>query len=160
MLVDFFYHLRAQQLPVSVKEYLTLLEALSKPLMTPSLEDFYFLARTTLVKDESLFDKFDRAFGSYFRKLENKVPGKKIPLDWLVKEFEKHLTPEQKAEIERLGWDRLMELFEERLKEQKERHAGGSKWIGTGGTSPFGNGGTNPEGIRVGGQSSGSRSAV
>lgn len=160
MLADFFYHLRAQQLPVSVKEYLTLLEALGKPLMNPSLEDFYYLARTTLVKDETLFDKFDRAFGSYFRKLESKVPSKKIPLDWLVKEFEKHLTPEQKAEIERLGWDRLMELFQERLNEQKERHAGGSKWIGTGGTSPFGNGGTNPEGIRVGGQSSGSRSAV
>jgi hypothetical protein len=160
MLVDFFYHLRAQQLPVSVKEYLTLLEALSQPLMNPSLEDFYFLARTTLVKDESLYDKFDRAFGSYYRSLESKVPSKKIPLDWLVKEFEKRLTPEQKAEIERLGWDKLMEMFKQRLDEQKERHAGGSKWIGTGGSSPFGNGGYHPEGIRVGGQSAGNRSAL
>ncbi|PHY05889.1 MAG: hypothetical protein CK528_12185 [Alcaligenaceae bacterium] len=161
MLVDFFYHLRTQKLKVSVKEYLTLLEALSTPLMPPTLEDFYFLARTTLVKDETLFDRFDRAFAGYYRSLEQILPpGKKIPLDWLVKELQKHLTPEQKAELEKHGLDKLLEMFKERLEEQQERHEGGSKWIGTGGTSPFGNGGFHPEGIRVGGASGGNRTAV
>ncbi|MCM0034772.1 MAG: hypothetical protein NBV66_03190 [Burkholderiaceae bacterium] len=160
MLVDFFYHLRTQKLLVSVKEYLTLLEALSSPIMPPKLEDFYYLARTTLIKDETLFDRFDRAFATYYRSLEQKLPaGKKIPLDWLVAELEKRLTPEQKAELEKHGWDKLMEMFKERLEEQKGRHQGGSKWIGTGGTSPFGNSGSHPEGIRVGG-TGGSRSAV
>lgn len=160
MLVDFFYHLRSQQLPVSVKEYLTLLQALGEPLMAPSLEDFYYLARTTLVKDEALFDRFDRAFGSYYRAQQKKLGGKEIPLDWLVKEFERRLTDEQKAEIEKHGWDKLMEMFKERLDEQQGRHAGGNRWIGTGGTSPFGNGGYHPEGIRVGGKSAGNRTAV
>lgn len=160
MLIDFFYHLRSNQLPVSVKEYLTLLDALREPLMTPSLEDFYYLAKTTLVKDESLFDRFDRAFGSYYRGLNAKLAGKEIPLDWLVKEFERRLTPEQKAELEKHGWDKLMEMFNERLNEQTERHAGGNRWIGTGGTSPFGNSGYHPEGIRVGGESAGNRTAV
>jgi len=160
MLIDFFYHLRSNQLPVSVKEYLTLLDALREPLMKPSLEDFYYLAKTTLVKDESLFDRFDRAFGSYYRGLNAKLAGKEIPLDWLVKEFERRLTPEQKAELEKHGWDKLMEMFNERLNEQTERHAGGNRWIGTGGTSPFGNSGYHPEGIRVGGESAGNRTAV
>mgnify|MGYP000314683071 CR=1 FL=1 len=160
MLIDFFYHLRANQLPVSVKEYLTLLEALRQPLMQPSLETFYHLAKTTLVKDESLFDRFDRAFGTYYRSLQAKLPNKEIPLDWLVKEFERRLTPEQKAELEKHGWDKLMEMFQERLNEQTERHAGGNRWIGTGGTSPFGHGGYHPEGIRVGGESAGNRTAV
>lgn len=160
MLADFFYHLRSHNLKVSVKEYLTLLEALSEPVMAPSLEDFYYLARTTLIKDESLFDRFDRAFGSYYRNLQAKLPGKEIPLDWLVKEFERRLTAEQKAELEKHGWDKLMEMFQERLNEQNERHAGGNRWIGTGGTSPFGNGGYHPEGIRVGGKSAGNHTAV
>jgi len=160
MLIDFFYHLRANQLPVSVKEYLTLLEALRQPLMQPSLETFYHLAKTTLVKDESLFDRFDRAFGTYYRSLQAKLPNKEIPIDWLVKEFERRLTPEQKAELEKHGWDKLMEMFQERLNEQTERHAGGNRWIGTGGTSPFGHGGYHPEGIRVGGESGGNRTAV
>ena len=160
MLVDFFYHLRSQKLLVSVKEYLTLLEALSSPIMPPTLEDFYFLSRTTLIKDETLFDRFDRAFATYYRSLEQKLPpGKKIPLDWLISKLEKNLTPEQKAKLEKHGWDKLMEMFKERLEEQKTRHEGGNKWIGTGGTSPFGNGGVNPEGIRVGG-SGGGRSAI
>lgn len=160
MLVDFFYHLRSQKLLVSVKEYLTLLEALSSPIMPPTLEDFYFLSRTTLIKDETLFDRFDRAFATYYRSLEQKLPsGKKIPLDWLISKLEKNLTPEQKAKLEKHGWDKLMEMFKERLEEQKARHEGGNKWIGTGGTSPFGNGGANPEGIRVGG-SGGGRSAI
>ena len=160
MLVDFFYHLRSQKLLVSVKEYLTLLEALSSPIMPPTLEDFYFLSRTTLIKDETLFDRFDRAFATYYRSLEQKLPpGKKIPLDWLISQLEKNLTPEQKAKLEKHGWDKLMDMFKERLEEQKARHEGGNKWIGTGGTSPFGNGGVNPEGIRVGG-SGGGRSAI
>ena len=161
MLIDFFYHLRAQKLNVSVKEYLTLLAALSEPLMPPSLEDFYYLARTTLIKDETLFDRFDKAFATYYKGIEKKLPpGKKIPLEWLVKELEKRLTPEQKAELEKHGWDKLMEMFKERLEEQKEAHHGGSKWIGTGGTSPFGNSGYHPEGIRVGGSAGGNRTAV
>ncbi|WP_025136874.1 VWA domain-containing protein [Achromobacter sp. DH1f] len=161
MLIDFFYHLRAHKLPVSVQEYLTLVDALRQDLMTPTLDDFYFLARATLVKDESLYDRYDKAFGAYYKGIETALPaGKDIPLDWLIKQFEKSLSPEEKAAIEKHGWDKLMELFKERMEEQKERHAGGSKWIGTGGTSPFGNGGYHPEGIRVGGQSAGNRSAV
>ena len=161
MLIDFFYHLRAHELRVSINEYLTLLEALKKQVIGTSIDDFYFLARATLVKDETQFDKFDRAFASYYRNVEAAFgPSKEIPLDWLLSEFQKTLTPEQKAAIEKLGWDKLMELFKERLEEQKGRHQGGKKWIGTGGTSPFGNSGYHPEGIRVGGKSSGNRSAV
>ena len=160
MLADFFFHLRSQKLAVSVKEYLALLEALQQPLMVPSLEQFYYLARLTLIKDEALFDRFDKAFGSYYRAMQAKLPGKQIPLDWLVKEIERRLTPEQKAEIEKHGWDRLMELLQERLHEQNERHAGGNRWIGTGGSSPFGNSGYHPEGIRIGGKSAGNRTGV
>jgi uncharacterized protein with von Willebrand factor type A (vWA) domain len=161
MLIDFFYHLRAHRLPVSVQEYLTLLDALRSDVMPPTLDDFYFLARTALVKDESLYDRFDQAFAAYYKGVEAKLPaGKEIPLDWLIKQFERTLTPEEKAAIEKHGWDKLMELFKQRLHEQEGRHAGGSKWIGTGGTSPFGNGGYHPEGIRVGGESGGNRSAV
>ncbi|MGK4923213.1 vWA domain-containing protein [Bordetella hinzii] len=161
MLTDFFYHLRAHRLPVSVNEYLTLLEALRAQVMPPTLDDFYFLARTALVKDESLFDRYDQAFGSYYKKIEAVLPAdREIPLDWLIKQFEKSLTDEEKAAIQRHGWDKLMELFKQRLAEQKERHAGGNKWIGTGGSSAFGNGGYHPEGIRVGGQSAGHRTGV
>lgn len=162
MLTDFFYHLREHRLPVSVQEYLTLLQALrADGLMAPTLDDFYFLARATLVKDETLYDRYDQAFGAYYRGIAAQLPpDKEIPLDWLIKQFEKSLTPEEKAAIEKHGWDKLMALFKERLQEQKERHAGGSKWVGTGGTSPFGNGGYHPEGIRVGGQSAGNRTAV
>jgi len=161
MLIDFFYHLREHRLPVSVNEYLTLVDALRRDLMPPTLDDFYYLARATLVKDETLYDRFDQAFGSYYKGLEAKLPpAKEIPLDWLIKEFERSLTPEQKAELQKHGWEKLMELFRQRLEEQKERHAGGSKWIGTGGSSPFGHGGYHPEGIRVGGESAGNRTAV
>ncbi|AZY50046.1 vWA domain-containing protein [Bordetella avium] len=161
MLTDFFYHLRAHRLPVSVNEYLTLLEALRTQVMPPTLDDFYFLARTTLVKDESLFDRYDQAFGSYYKQIAAVLPPEQeIPLDWLIKAFEKNLSEEEKAAIQQHGWDKLMALFKERLAEQKERHAGGSKWIGTGGSSPFGNGGYHPEGIRVGGESAGHRTAV
>ncbi|NGM87269.1 VWA domain-containing protein [Parapusillimonas sp. SGNA-6] len=161
MLIDFFYHLRAHRLPVSVQEYLTLLNLLRTSVMRPSIDEFYHLARMTLVKDETLFDRYDQAFGQFYRQLEAALPAdKEIPLDWLIKEFQKNLTPEEKAAIEKHGWDKLMELFKERLAEQQERHAGGSKWIGTGGSSPFGHGGYHPEGIRVGGESAGNRTAV
>ncbi|MBT9596387.1 MAG: VWA domain-containing protein [Vitreoscilla sp.] len=160
MLTDFFFTLRAAKLPVSVKEYLTLLEALKEGVIGPSIDDFYFLARTTLVKDEAHFDKFDRAFSAYFKGVEMLTDfGKEIPLEWLQKILEKELSPEEKAAIEKMGWDELMETLKKRLEEQKERHEGGSKWIGTGGTSPFGHGGYNPQGIRIGGPGK-NRSAV
>ncbi|HLU16397.1 MAG TPA: VWA domain-containing protein [Burkholderiaceae bacterium] len=163
MLTDFFYHLRAHRLPVSVQEYLTLLDALRTSVMPPTLTDFYHLARMTLVKDETLYDRYDQAFDEFYKQLETRFPtedGAEIPLDWLIKELQKNLTPEEKAAIEKHGWDKLMELFKERLKEQKGRHAGGNKWIGTGGSSPFGHGGYHPEGIRIGGPSAGNRTAV
>ena len=154
MLIDFFFALRNAKVPVSIKEFLTLLEALEKSVIAPSLDAFYYLARLTLVKDEAHFDKFDRAFGMYFKGIEAVFDTSKgeIPLDWLIKRMERELTPEQKAALEKFGYDKLMDRLNELLKEQKERHEGGNKWIGTGGTSPFGHGGTNPEGIRIGGQ--------
>ncbi|MBK1684050.1 vWA domain-containing protein [Rhodoferax fermentans] len=169
MLIDFFYTLRAAKLPVSVKEFLTLLEALKLGVVGPKtpqaeddetgdapqgykIEDFYFLSRATLVKDEKHYDKFDKAFAAYFHGVELITDiTQDIPLDWLKKTLDIHLTPEQKAAIEAMGWDELMETLKKRLEEQKERHEGGSKWIGTGGTSPFGHGGYNPKGIRIGG---------
>ena len=160
MLIDFFLHLKANRLPVSIKEFLALLEALQKHVIEHSLDDFYVLARAILVKDETHFDKFDRAFGEYFKGVEA-LPGMDalIPEEWLRQAVKKHLSDAERAKLEKLGWDKLMETFKKRLAEQKERHSGGSKWIGTGGTSPFGHGGTHPEGIRVGGRSE-NRSAV
>lgn len=160
MLIDFFFALKSAKIPVSIKEFLTLLEALEKQVIAPSLDDFYYLSRITLVKDEANFDKFDQAFGLYFHGVETlfeKNP--EIPLDWLMKRLERELTPEQKAALEKFGYDKLMDRLKELLEEQKGRHEGGNKWIGTGGTSPFGNGGQNPEGIRIGGEG-GNRSAV
>ncbi|HQR03242.1 MAG: VWA domain-containing protein [Proteobacteria bacterium] len=161
MLIDFFLHLKARRLPVSTREYLTLLEAMQARLAGHSLDDFYFLARACLVKDESHYDKFDQAFGEYFKGIEA-LPGleSEIPEDWLKALAKKLLTPEEKAKLEKLGWDKLMEELQKRLEEQKGRHEGGSKWIGTGGSSPFGNGGYHPEGIRIGGDSAGNRTAV
>ena len=155
MLIDFFYTLRAAKLPVSVKEYLTLLEALQANVVGPqsescSMDDFYHLSRMILVKDEKHFDKFDKAFGAYFKGVEMLTDfAADVPMEWLKKILENELTPEQKAAIEKMGWDELMETLKKRLEEQKERHEGGSKWIGTGGTSPFGNGGYNLQGIRI-----------
>jgi uncharacterized protein with von Willebrand factor type A (vWA) domain len=161
MLLDFFYHLREHRLPVSAQEYLTLLGALKSKVMPPSLNDFYYLARLVLIKDETLFDRYDKAFGAFYHQIEATVPlDKEIPLDWLIKEFQKKLTPQEKAAIEKHGWDKLMDLFRKTLEEQNERHAGGSKWVGTGGTSAFGHGGYHPEGIRIGGPSAGNRTAV
>ena len=161
MLIDFFLHLKTRKLPVSTKEFLTLLEAIQAGLAGHSMEDFYFLARSSLIKDESHFDRFDQAFGEYFKGIEA-IPGLEVdlPEEWLKAMMQKHLTPEEKARLEKLGWDKLMEEFRNRLKEQKGRHQGGSKWVGTGGTSPFGNSGYHPEGIRVGGESAGNRTAV
>lgn len=162
MLIDFFYTLRAAQLPVSVKEYLTLVEALRERVIAPSLDDFYYLARLTLVKDERYFDKFDQAFGAYFRGVQQLTDEAfELPLDWLEARLRRELSAEEKAQIEAMGGiDKLMERLKELFDEQKERHEGGSKWIGTGGTSPFGNGGYNPEGVRIGGKSAGNRTAV
>jgi uncharacterized protein with von Willebrand factor type A (vWA) domain len=161
MLIDFFLHLKTKKLPVSTREFLTLLEALKEHVAENSIDDFYFLARTCLVKDETHYDKFDQAFGEYFKGVTH-IPGLEadIPEEWLKMLMKKHLTPEEKAKLEKLGWDKLMEEFKKRLAEQKERHSGGSKWIGTGGSSPFGHGGYHPEGIRVGGPSAGNRTAV
>ena len=162
MLVDFFLHLKAARLPVSTREFLTLLEALEKGVVSLSIDDFYHLARATLVKDEAQFDRYDVAFASYFKGVDAILDVRTgIPEDWLRKEFERLLTDADKAKIAALGgWDRLMETLKQRLLEQKGRHAGGSKWIGTGGTSPFGAYGYNPEGIRIGQEGGRSRSAV
>jgi uncharacterized protein with von Willebrand factor type A (vWA) domain len=160
MLIDFFLHLKASRLPVSIQEFLTLLEALRQHVIAHSIDDFYLLSRAVLVKDESHFDKFDRAFGEYFKGVEA-LPGMEvlIPEEWLRRAVKKHLSDAERARLEKLGWEKLMETFRQRLAEQKERHSGGSKWIGSGGSSPFGHGGTHPEGIRLGGRSE-NRSAV
>jgi uncharacterized protein with von Willebrand factor type A (vWA) domain len=160
MLIDFFFTLKDAKIPVSIKEYLILMEAMQKQVIAPSLDEFYYLSRMTLVKDEAHYDKFDKAFGLYFKGIDTlfeKHP--EIPLDWLMKRIERELTAEQRAAIEKFGYDKLMDRLKELLAEQKEKHEGGNKWIGTGGTSPFGNGGENPEGIRIGGEG-GKRSAV
>ncbi len=160
MLIDFFFTLKDAKIPVTIKEFLTLLEAMERGVTSPSMDDFYYLSRLTMVKDEANFDKFDRAFAAYFKGINTAFDtNTPIPLDWLLKRMERELSPEQRKELEKFGYDKLMDRLNELLKEQKERHEGGSKWIGTGGTSPFGNGGTNPEGIRIGG-AGGGRSAV
>ncbi|EGJ10270.1 MULTISPECIES: vWA domain-containing protein [Rubrivivax] len=161
MLINFFYTLRAAKLPVSVKEFLTLLEALEAGVVDGSVDDFYYLARATLVKDEAHYDKFDRAFGAYFKGVELLTDfTRDVPLDWLRKTLELELTPEQKAAIEKMGWDELMQTLKKRFEEQKERHEGGNRWIGTGGTSPFGAWGYNPQGVRIGQDKGRNRSAV
>jgi uncharacterized protein with von Willebrand factor type A (vWA) domain len=162
MLIGFFLHLKSAKLPVSTREFLTLLEALEARIVSLSLEDFYHLARASLIKDETLYDRYDQAFGSYFTGASALFDiRKEIPEDWLRREFARLLSDDDKRKVEALGgWDKLMETFRKRLEEQKGRHAGGSKWIGTGGTSPFGAYGYNPEGIRIGQAGSGNRSAV
>jgi uncharacterized protein with von Willebrand factor type A (vWA) domain len=163
MLIEFFFMLRAPGIPVSITEFLGLLEALSKRVAGWSVDDFYYLARTSLVKDERNFDRFDRVFGAHFKGLEElfeEIIGE-IPEEWLRRQGERTLSEEQMQAIEALGgWEKLMETLLERLREQRARHQGGSKWIGTGGTSPFGAYGYNPEGIRIGQEDSGQRRAV
>ncbi len=153
MLLNLFNEMRAAKVPVSVRELLDLINALEQRVTFADMDEFYFLARAILVKDERHFDKFDRAFSAYFNGLQNLDDHLEalIPEEWLRKEFERSLSAEERAQIQSLGGlDKLIEAFKQRLEEQKGRHAGGSKWIGTGGTSPFGSGGYNPEGIRVG----------
>ena len=162
MLSGFFVKLKDHKIPVSIKEWLTLLEAMQKGVISPSIDEFYWLSRAALVKDEQNFDKFDRAFGEYFKGIES-IAGVEfdVPIEWLLKQAELNLSPEEKAMIEALGgWDKLMETLKKRLEEQKGRHQGGNKWIGTAGTSPFGAYGYNPEGVRIGQDKSRNRSAV
>ena len=163
MFLDFFLLLKNDGIPVTIREYLTFLEALDKDVVQYSVEDFYFLSRTSLIKHEHHLDRFDILFGYYFEGIE-KIDMKefmKIPEEWLKKSFVNDLSEEDKAMIKAMGGlDKLLERLKELMKTQKKRHEGGSKWIGTGGRSPFGSGGYNPEGIRMGHEGVGSRRAV
>ena len=153
MFLSFFEALRTAGLAVSLKEHLILLEALDAEVIARRPEEFYYLARATLVKDEALIDRFDQVFARVFRGLQGDA-SPEIPEDWLKAVGERYLTPEEMARIKALGsWDEIMAALKQRLAEQEGRHQGGSKWIGTGGTSPFGNAGYNPEGVRIGGES-------
>ena len=164
MFLNFFSELRDAKVPVTLKEYLALMDAMDKGVIDMEIDQFYYLARTALVKDERNIDKFDKVFGHVFKGLESvgdAVEAQDLPEEWLRKVSEKFLTPEEMEKIEALGgWDKLMETLKERLEEQKKRHEGGNKWIGTGGTSPFGANGYNPEGIRIGQNKSRHRRAV
>ena len=156
MLLPFFTALRDAKVPVSMKEWLHLMEAMDKDVAGRKVDDFYHLSRAVLVKDEKHYDRFDQVFGKVFAGIESvgagEEPSLDVPEDWLKLLNEKFLTDEEKAEIEALGgFDKLMDTRTQRLEEQKGRHEGGNKWVGTGGTSPFGHGGYNPEGVRVGG---------
>ncbi|MDF2177217.1 hypothetical protein P2G88_03045 [Aliiglaciecola sp. CAU 1673] len=152
MLVEFFFTLRKYQVPVSLRELLDLLKALEANLVFADMNAFYELSRLTLVKDESHFDKFDRAFAHYFQGVQSlDLFGESLPQEWLRKELERHFTEEEKQKIQALGGlEKLLETLQERLREQQKRHQGGNKWIGTAGTSPFGAYGFNPEGVRIG----------
>lgn len=163
MLIPFFYMLREGGMKTSITELLTLHEAMQSGLAGHNVDDFYFLARTALVKDETQLDRFDRIFAKYFRGVEDSLKDllQDIPDDWLRRQAELSLSDEEKRLIETLGgFEELMKALQQRLDEQDERHEGGSKWIGTAGTSPFGAYGYNPEGVRIGQQGSRNRSAV
>jgi uncharacterized protein with von Willebrand factor type A (vWA) domain len=163
MLIPFFFLLREGGMKTSITELLTLLEALDKRVAENSVDDFYFLARAALVKDEAHLDRFDRIFGAYFKGIDDSLGDllQDIPDDWLERQAELYLTEEERSLIESLGgFDELMKALQERLEEQDERHEGGNKWIGTAGTSPFGAYGFNPEGVRIGQHSGRNRSAV
>ncbi len=163
MFVNFFLELRRAGVPVALREYLTLLEAMACGIAEFRVEDFYYLSRAAMVKDERNIDRFDRVFAKVFRGIESLEDGvvAEIPEEWLRRLAELHLTEEEKAQIEALGgWDKLMETLRRRLAEQRSRHEGGSKWIGTAGTSPFGAYGYNPEGVRIGQRGSRHRRAV
>lgn len=156
MFIPFFEALRKNGVPVSMREFLAFLEGMKAGIATYDIDAFYYLARVSMVKDERNIDKFDRAFAATFEGLENiqleqVLEAVDVPADWLNKMAEKHLSEEEKAEIEAMGgFEKLMETLKERLKEQEKRHQGGNKWIGTAGTSPFGAYGYNPEGVRIG----------
>src|ERR1700729_3704071 len=153
MFTTFFHELKQAGVPVTLREYLTLMEAMEMDVAGRRVEDFYYLSRAALVKDERNLDKFDRVFGHVFKGLSliEDALSAEIPADWLKKLTEKYLTEDEKKQIEALGGlDKLLETLRKRLAEQKGRHQGGSKWIGTGGTSPFGASGDHPEGVRIG----------
>ena len=163
MLIPFFYHLREGGMQTSITELLTLLQAMQKGLANDSVDDFYFLSRACLVKDESKLDRFDRIFAAYFKGVDDSLSDlvQDLPEDWLKHQAELNLSDAEKAEIEAMGgFEELMRALQERLDEQDERHEGGSRWIGTAGTSPFGAYGFNPEGVRIGQHGSRNRSAV
>jgi uncharacterized protein with von Willebrand factor type A (vWA) domain len=163
VLVPFFFQLRQAGVPVSLSEFLTLLEALEKRVAFCSAHEFYHLGRLALVKDERYFDRYDRVFAEHFAGAEKAFEKilASVPQEWLRSLGERVLSEEEKAAVQSLGsWEKLLETLRERLKEQKERHQGGSKWIGTGGTSPFGADGYNPEGVRIGQDKSRNRRAV
>lgn len=152
----FFTGLRAAKVPVSTREYLTLLEALEKGAIDQDIDGFYAVSRAVLVKDERNFDKFDKVFAHFFEGIEalgEMFKGEDIPEDWLRAELQRHLTQEEMAELEAMDFDELMDTLQKRLAEQEERHEGGNKWIGTGGTSPYGHSGWSPSGVRIGGKS-------
>ncbi len=163
MFIKFFQELRAAKVPVTIREYLTLMDALDADLAGRRVEDFYYLARASLVKDERHIDRFDRVFGEVFKGIISLEQGLEVhlPEDWLRSLGARYLTEDEKAQIAALGgWDAIMETLRQRLAEQKGRHEGGNKWIGTRGTSPFGADGYNPEGVRIGQQESRHRRAV
>jgi uncharacterized protein len=162
MFVDFFFQLRAARIPATIREYLVLLEGMDKGVAGTSIDDFYFLARASLVKDERFFDRFDQVFAHFFQgamAVTEGMLGAEVPEEWLRSLAERVFSEEELAKLEQLGFDELMKQLAERLAEQERRHQGGSKWIGTGGTSPFGNSGYNPAGVRIGG-TGGQRRAV
>jgi uncharacterized protein len=162
MLLTFFANLRQAHVPVTPREYLDLMRGLERDLADKSVDEFYALARTLLIKDERNLDKFDLVFASTFKgivSLSAAVEAQELPEEWLRRMAERYLSPEERAEIEKLGFEKLMETLRQRLAEQKGRHQGGSKWIGTGGTSPFGAYGDHPEGVRIG-QDKGRRSSA
>ncbi|OUS32169.1 hypothetical protein A9Q98_01820 [Thalassotalea sp. 42_200_T64] len=152
MLIEFFFKLKEYRVPCTLRELLDLLSAMEKRVIFCSVDDFYTLSRVILVKDESHFDKFDRAFADYFQGVSNiELDLSNIPKDWLEKRFQQQLSAEEKAQVKQLGGlDELMKTLRERLAEQQKRHQGGNKWIGTGGTSPFGAHGYHPGGVRIG----------
>lgn len=162
MFVDFFFQLRQARIPTTIREFLVMLEGMEKGVAGASVDDFYYLARTTLVKDEKYFDTFDMVFANFFRGAMNATQGlfdAEIPDEWLQKLAERIFDEEELAKLKSLGFDELMEELAKRLQEQQGRHEGGNRWIGTGGTSPFGNSGRNPAGVRIGGEGGGGRAA-
>ncbi|WP_303783749.1 vWA domain-containing protein [Sandarakinorhabdus limnophila] len=161
MFLTFLEELRAAKIPASMKEHLMMLEALQGDVIDYSIIDFYYLARATYVKDEGLLDRFDQVFAKVFKGIEPTLESEtEIPEDWLRALAEMNLSEEERAELEKMGWDKLMETLQKRLAEQKKRHEGGNKWIGTAGKSPFGAQGDNPEGVRIGQKDGRKQSAV
>ena len=156
MFIDFFLKVKAAKIPATIREYLMLLEAMDKHVAGMGVDNFYYLSRSALVKDEKYFDRYDRVFGQFFKGIQDVTEGlfgADIPDEWLAKQAELLLSDADKEQIEAMGgWDKLMEELKKRLEEQKGEHHGGNKWIGTGGTSPFGTGGYNPEGVNIGGK--------